>query len=171
MIVMAQDTLHHLLLNYGSFALFGILAFGIIGLPVPDETLLLATGYMAAKGDMSLPLSLLGGILGSIIGITVSYFIGRFVGTKTILYFGKYVGMTEAKLEKAHNWFEKFGKYLLIIGYFIPGVRHFTGISAGVTRLEYPVFALFSYTGAVLWCTLFILLGYFFFNQWHQWAF
>lgn len=169
MIVEAQNTMHQLIVHYGSFALFGLLAFGIIGLPVPDETLLLATGFMAAKGELSLTAIIIAAILGSSIGITVSYLIGRFLGGKPILYFGKYVGITEAKLNKAHDWFEKLGKYLLFIGYFIPGVRHFTGICAGTTKLEYKTFALFAYAGATIWALIFTLSGYFFFNQWHHW--
>jgi membrane protein DedA with SNARE-associated domain len=171
MIIAAHDTMNHLVAQYGSFALFGLLAFGIIGLPVPDETLLLVTGFMAAKGELSLTAILIAAILGSCLGITVSYLIGRFLGGKPILFFGKYIGITESKLKKAHDWFEKLGKYLLFVGYFIPGLRHFTGLCAGTTKLDYKTFAFFAYAGATVWAIIFTLTGYFFFNQWQHWHF
>ena len=157
MILEAHNTMHLLITQYGSFALFSLLAFGIIGLPIPDETLLLATGFMAAKGELSLAAALIAAMLGSCIGITVSYALGRYLGTPAVLKFGKYFGMTEAKLHKGHDWFERMGKYLLFVGYFIPGVRHFTGICAGTTELEYKTFAIFAYAGAIAFTTSFIL--------------
>lgn len=170
MIAPAQESLHHLISQYGSFALFGLLAFGIIGLPVPDEFLLLTSGFMAAKGELSLIAIIIAAISGSALGITVSYLLGRFVGHKALLYFGKYVGITEKKLQLAHDWFERLGKYLIFVGYFIPGVRHLTGFVAGATELEYPIFAFFAYLGATVWALLFIFLGYFFFDQWQHFS-
>src|SRR5262249_8318893 len=80
--------------------------------------------------------------------------------------YGHRVGLTTAKMQKAHDWFAKFGKWTLTIGYFIPGVRHFTGFCAGMSKFEFKDFALFAYTGAFLWVTIFIFLGYCFGNYW-----
>lgn len=168
-----MDFLHsflpHLLHQYGSLGLFFCLALGILGLPIPDETLLLISGFLAAKGHLSIMAVVIAAYFGSCIGITLSYLIGRFVGHAAILHFGKYIGITAEKLDKAHIWFQEFGKYLLFIGYFIPGVRHLTGIIAGTTELEYPSFALFAYLGAIVWSSSFIYIGYFFFSGWQHW--
>jgi membrane protein DedA with SNARE-associated domain len=56
----------------------------------------------------------------------------------------------------------------LIIGYFVPGVRHFTAIVAGTSKLEYHGFATFAYTGALLWVSTFLFLGYHFGPRWEQ---
>lgn len=168
MINATHAILQPLINQYGSFALFGLLAFGIIGLPIPDETLLLICGFLAAKGKLPLSSVLSAAILGSCCGISVSYFIGRFLGIKAVPKFGKYVGINQAKMEKAHDWFAHFGKYLLLIGYFIPGIRHFTGLTAGTAKLEYPSFAIFAYIGAIIWSLVFVLTGYFFGNHWQS---
>lgn len=171
MIPLIHTDVSHLLHRYGSAVLFVLLALGIVGLPVPDETLLLLSGFLCAKGRLSLIAVVIAAISGSCIAITISYLLGRFVGHRAILYVGKYIGLTQEKLDAAHVWFLKFGKYLLFIGYFIPGVRHLTGIVAGTTELEYPVFAVFAYAGAIVWSLTFIFLGYFFFHELQRWQF
>lgn len=150
------------LVNYGSFALFGLLMLGIVALPVPEETLMMLAGALIRNGQLHLHETLIAAYLGSMVGITVSYILGKTVGFYFLHKYGSWLGLTEAKLQKAHLWFEKYGKWTLFIGYFIPGVRHFTGFSAGAAKLEYPTFALFAYTGAFFWVSTFVALGYFF---------
>lgn len=150
--------------HYGSFALFTLLALGIIALPVPEETLLLFTGYMLQAGKLAVLPTLCAAYFGSITGITVSFIIGYTGAHYVLIKYGSYLGLNDAKLTKMHDWFEHYGKWLLVIGYFIPGVRHFTGIFAGISTLEYSHFALYAYSGAILWVSTFLALGYFFGN-------
>lgn len=152
------------LLDYGSFALFFLLALGIIALPVPEETLLVFSGFLIHKGTFVFFPTFLYAYFGSVLGITVSYLIGHTGGLYVIKKYGGYIGFNEAKMNRAHSWFEHYGKWVLFVGYFIPGVRHFTGIFAGVADLEYRHFALYAYSGALFWVLLFISIGYFFGN-------
>lgn len=154
------------LVDYGSISLFILLALGIIALPVPEETLMVIAGFLVSKGLLNFPFTWVAAFLGSIFGISVSYLIGKKVGYFVLHEYGKWVGITEKKLQKAHNWFEKYGTWSLFIGYFIPGVRHFTGVIAGATELEYSRFALFAFTGAFFWVTTFLSVGYFFGDYW-----
>jgi len=156
------------LIHYGSFALFCLLALGIIALPVPEETLMVIAGVLMYNEQVSMPATVIAALGGSIFGITVSYLLGITLGTYFLKKYGKYVGLTEKRLETVHNWFERFGKWTLVIGYFIPGVRHLTGFAAGSSKLEYKYFALFAYTGALLWVSVFLSIGYFFGNYWLQ---
>ena len=154
------------LINYGSFALFGLLALGIIALPIPEETLMVLAGILMYNGQVSIPATIIAALGGSILGITVSYILGSTLGLFFLHKYGKYVGLTEKRLNIVHDWFEHFGKWTLIIGYFIPGVRHLTGFAAGSSQLEYKYFALFGYTGALLWVSVFLSIGYFFGDYW-----
>ncbi|CRX37562.1 DedA family protein [Estrella lausannensis] len=157
-----QETLIFWLDNYGSIGLFILLALGIIALPVPEETLMVISGVLIKQGHLLAVPTLCAAYGGSICGITMSYLIGRTAGLHFLHRYGKYVGMNEKRLKKAHEWFEKYGKWSLFVGYFIPGVRHFTGLTAGISVLEYTHFATFAYLGAVFWVTTFVSLGYFF---------
>jgi membrane protein DedA with SNARE-associated domain len=152
--------------HYGYLAIFSLLVLGIVGLPVPDETLLTFTGYLVYQGHLSAPLALLSGFAGSACGITISYILGRTFGLGLIHRYGRYLHITQAHVDKAHGWFEKAGHWSLTFGYFIPGVRHFTAYAAGMSCLEYPPFALFAYVGAALWVATFIGLGYLLGERW-----
>jgi membrane protein DedA with SNARE-associated domain len=156
------DTFSLWLLNYGPFAIFGLLAVGIIALPVPEESLMLLAGIMMGKGLLHPVHTVLAAYLGCLSGITVSYFLGRSSDNFLIKRFGKTFGLTEERMARFHAWFAKFGKWALFFGYFVPGVRHFTGFSAGLSGLPYKSFALFAYTGAIVWASTFLSLGFFF---------
>ena len=152
--------------QYGYLAIFSLLVLGIVGLPVPDETLLTFSGYLVYQGHLSLPLTFLSGFAGSACGITLSYILGRTFGLELIHRYGRYLRITEDHVEKAHAWFRRAGHWSLTFGYFVPGVRHFTAYAAGMSDLEYPTFALFAYSGAALWASTFIALGYLLGEQW-----
>jgi membrane protein DedA with SNARE-associated domain len=155
------------LLNYGSLALFALLLCGILALPIPEETLLVISGVLINNGDFRLVETTLAAIFGSIGGITLSYILGRTAGLLLITRYGRYIGVGKKKLERTHNWFERFGKWALFIGYFIPGVRHFTGFFAGMSSLHYAAFAAFAYSGAILWVITFLAIGYYFSDHWY----
>ncbi|MBS0637543.1 MAG: DedA family protein, partial [Verrucomicrobia bacterium] len=152
--------------HYGVFALFGLLALGIIALPIPDESLMVVAGVLMFEGSLAIPHTLLACYLGTMTGITVSYFLGRTLGKYVIHRFGGWVGITPEMLKNSYTWFRHYGTWTLLFGYFIPGIRHLTGIIAGSIALEYPLFALFAYIGAILWASTFMALGYFFGNYW-----
>jgi membrane protein DedA with SNARE-associated domain len=143
-----------------------LLMFGIAGLPIPDETLLTFTGYLIYKHHLRLGPALAAAWIGSICGITLSYLLGRFLGLGIIHKYGRYLHITEERVRKAHDWFERIGRWALTFGYYIPGVRHFTAYAAGTSCLEMRVFAAFAYTGALLWSTSFIALGYVLGDKW-----
>ncbi|SPF32420.1 Alkaline phosphatase, DedA family [Candidatus Sulfopaludibacter sp. SbA4] len=152
--------------EYGYLAIFGLLMFGIVGLPVPDETLLTFTGYLVFKGHLSLAPAFFTALAGSGCGITLSYTLGRVFGLKLIHRYGRYLRIREDHINQAHAWFKRVGHWGLTFGYFIPGVRHVTAYAAGMSDLEAPQFALFAYSGAVLWVSAFVGLGYFLGERW-----
>ncbi|HZT32373.1 MAG TPA: DedA family protein [Bryobacteraceae bacterium] len=147
-------------------AIFSLLVLGIVGLPVPDETLLTFTGYLIYRGHLHPGWAFLAAFGGSACGITVSYTLGRTFGIALIHRYGRYLHLDEARIQQAHNWFERAGRWALTFGYFIPGVRHFTAYAAGMSDLEPHWFALFAYSGALVWATTFLSLGYFLGEQW-----
>lgn len=154
--------------QYGYAGLFALLMLGIVGLPVPDETLLVFCGYLVWKGQLRAVPTFLAGFCGSACGITISYLLGRSYGFKLIHRYGRYIGLTEERLELVHCWFEKLGTWLLAFGYFVPGVRHFTALVAGTSGLRWPAFVTFAYCGAAIWVATFLLIGYVVGDQWQQ---
>jgi membrane protein DedA with SNARE-associated domain len=153
--------------TYGYVAIFSLLLLGIVGLPVPDEVLLVFSGYLVYKGRLIFPGVIAAGILGSMCGITVSYLLGRNVGLPLLhTKAGRWTHITDAQIHNVHDWFHRLGHWALFMGYYIPGVRHFTALVAGTSQLEWRQFALYAYSGAVVWVCTFVTLGYHFGEQW-----
>jgi len=154
--------------HHGYVGIFSLLVFGIVGLPVPDEWLLTFSGYLVFKRTLFFIPAFAAAFLGSASGITVSYALGRIFDTYVLMKYGRYFHLTPDRLERVHSWFETRGRWTLIIGYFIPGVRHLTGYVAGASELSYPSFALFAYSGAFCWALIFITLGYMLGEEWDR---
>ena len=156
--------------QYGYIALFTLLMLGIVGLPIPDETLMVFSGYLISKGTLNPYATWLTAFAGSVCGITVSYMIGRKLGMKFIDRYGKYFHLTPDKLEKVLKWFDRIGHWALFIGYYIAGVRHFSAIIAGTSGVKWPHFGLYAYSGGALWVTTFLSIGYFVGENWKAMA-
>ncbi|MEC1697569.1 DedA family protein [Schinkia azotoformans] len=163
-----ESHLIYLLEHYGYFGIMFLLILGIVGIPIPDEFLLTYIGYNVYLEKLSYVLSLGSVFIGAIIGISISYVLGIKLGSPFLHKFGPRLHFTEKRIETTHRLFEKFGPYLLFIGYFIPGVRHITAYLAGINTMSFKKFALFAYTGAVFWGFTFITLGRTLGKNWHR---
>jgi membrane protein DedA with SNARE-associated domain len=154
-----EQQLDYLLTHYSYFGIVIVLIGGIVGLPLPDEIVLTYVGYNVYQGKILYALALLSAVIGALTGITISYFLGVKLGAPFLKKFGPKINITEEKIERTQALFNKFGPFLLFIGYFIPGVRHITAYLAGISRLEFRTFALYAYAGGLLWIFTFITLG------------
>src|ERR1700743_2906369 len=85
--------------HYGAFALFGLLALGIIALPVPEESLMVISGILMSQGDLPIFQTLLAAYSGSMCGISASYIIGRTAGHYLLMRYGRWFGMNETKVQ------------------------------------------------------------------------
>jgi membrane protein DedA with SNARE-associated domain len=164
-----ENTVLQWVATYGYFAIFSLLVLGIVGLPVPDEFLLTGCGFLVYQGHLRLIPTVASALAGSMSGITCSYLIGRTVGWKFLhSRVGRWLHIKDRTIRRVHDWFNRIGHWALMVGYFIPGVRHFTAIVAGTSKLEYPAFAMYAYGGATLWVSTFIFIGYHFGERWPQ---
>jgi membrane protein DedA with SNARE-associated domain len=154
--------------TYGYGALFVLLMLGIVGLPVPDETLLVFCGYLISRGTLNPAWTLITALLGSWCGISLSYWIGRTLGIGAVHRFGRYLHVDQERLDHVHRWFEHSGHWALFGGYYIAGVRHLTAIIAGASKLGFGTFILFAWSGGVCWAAAFLTFGYFIGEDWRR---
>lgn len=152
--------------RHGYIAIFVLLMLGIVGLPIPDETLLLFAGYLSFKGELSVPPTLVSAALGSSCGITISYGLGRLFGSGVRARLGPWFRLTDEQYRAAQQWMNRRGKYALLLTYFVPGLRHLGALVVGASQLPYRVFAMFAYGGALIWSGTFIIVGYVFGEEW-----
>lgn len=145
--------------HYGYIILFSALMLELIAFPIPGETLMMYSGFLVFQGKLNWALSILIASLGIISGITLSHFIGRTLGVPFFERYGPYFHMGPEKLNKTSKWFEQFGDRMLVVAYFIPGVRHITGYFSGITKVPVKKFSLYAYSGAIIWASTFITIG------------
>jgi membrane protein DedA with SNARE-associated domain len=161
-----EQTIFHWIREYGYAAIVFLLMLGIVGLPVPDETLLTFSGYLVFKAQLHWIPTMLAAFLGSVCGITLSYVLGRTFGLRLIHRYGPYIHITEDRLDRTHRWLEDSGAWSLTFGYYFPGIRHLTAYVAGTSGLSLHVFSLFAFGGALLWTATFVTAGYFMGDEW-----
>jgi len=145
--------------HYGYIVLLTALMLELIAFPLPGEALMTYCGYVIYMGKMSWPISIIVAAVGAVTGITISYFVGKVLGESFFEKHGHYVHLDKKRIDKISIWFQSYGSKLLILAYFIPGIRHVTGYFSGITRVSYKKFAISAYTGAFIWTFTFISLG------------
>jgi membrane protein DedA with SNARE-associated domain len=163
--------MHSLLLSitkYSYFEIFIALGLGIVGLPIPDETLMAYAGFMVFQGKLNYLYTIGVAFTGTSCGITIGYVLGKTFGNPFIKRYASKMHVNPDDVQNAENFYKRYGKFALFIGYFIPGVRHLTAIFAGISLMPYPTFALFAYTGGFLWTITLVSLGYFLGEKWHH---
>ena len=162
------DKFFYFVSQYGNLAIFVLLMLGIAGLPVPDELIMTYAGYLIFRGILQPFPTIITAFLGSVCGISLSYFLGRTVGFHLVERWGRIIHINQDRINQVHDWFNWIGKWTLVIGYFIPGVRHFTGFVAGTSKLEIRVFTRYAYSGAFIWSMAFISIGFYLGKQWFK---
>jgi membrane protein DedA with SNARE-associated domain len=158
---MAEQAVVQWITDYGYLGIFFLLIFGIVGLPVPDEWLLVLSGYLAFKDVLQLAPTLLIAAVGSAAGLTSSYLLGRSSSNLIVRRCGKWLSLDEEKLVHVQQWFQHLGRWVLVVGPFIPGIRNVMGYAAGVSKLRLPIFMRFAYLGALISSSTFVGFGYF----------
>ena len=157
---------YYCVMQYGYTGIFVLLLLGVFGLPVPDEILLAFAGYLIFKGDLQFIPTLASAYVGAMCGISLSYGLGHTAGTYLIEKYGAHINLTRDRMDNVHHWYRRMGRWVLLFGYFLPGFRHLTALVAGSSKLQLPIFAVFAYSGALLWTGTYISLGYFVGEQW-----
>lgn len=135
-------------------------------MPVPDETLLTLSGYLAYSGRFALLPTIAVAFAGSATGMSVSYAAGRGPGLRVLRRLGPRLHLDAARLARAQSWFGRLGKWLIVVGYFVPGVRHLTALCAGAAQMPVRTFLPLALAGALTWSATFVLIGYGFGEEW-----
>lgn len=156
--------------QYGYGAIFVLLLLGIVGLPVPDEWLLLFSGFLVQSHELHPLPTLATAFAGASAGISVSYLVGRGPGRLLVSRWGFLLHLDQARLDRVRGWYDRRGRWLLTFSFYIPGVRHLVAIVAGTSAMRWPEFALFAYSGALLWTATFLAAGYGLGQEWRTLA-
>lgn len=128
--------------------------------PFPSEVVMPPAGYLAWKGEMSLPLVLLAGIAGSLLGALFNYWIAVKLGRPFLLRYGKYFFVSPESINKADEFFSRHGHVSTLVGRLLPVIRQYISLPAGIARMPMKTFTLFTTIGAGAWVVVLTFAGY-----------
>ncbi|TXK76971.1 DedA family protein [Paenibacillus sp. N3.4] len=162
---------HSLLLfisHYGYAAVFLLLFVGIVGLPIPVEILLLGAGSIALKTNLHMGGLISFAWLGACLGMTLNYMLGKSIGLKRISRLTKWIHIPESKLEKWADQFRKYGSLLLLVGFYVTGLRHASPFIAGAINMRFGKFMMVTCASALGWILILVMLGQQLGRAWHH---
>jgi membrane protein DedA with SNARE-associated domain len=154
------DSLAGPLNSLGYWAVLLFVMLEDFGIPVPGETVLIAASVYAGAGRLNVVAVGLIGFAAAITGDNIGFAIGHYGGRALVLRWGRYVRLTEERLDKAETFFNHHGAWIITVARFIEGLRQANGIIAGITGMRWLRFLAFNALGAALWVGTWVSLGY-----------
>jgi|ERR1044071_3578110 membrane protein DedA with SNARE-associated domain len=129
-------------------------------LPLPSELVIPPAAHLAhTKGNLSMTGIVIAGTIGSWLGATAMYWASRLAGRPLVIRYGAWLLITPEKVLGAERWAARFGSMGIFISRLLPVVRHLIGIPAGIVRMDYRLFTLFTLLGSALWCAVLCWVG------------
>lgn len=156
----------------GVIGSFGYLGVALLMLaenlfpPIPSEVILPLTGFLVGRGDLAFLPALVVATSGSLLGAFALYALGRWGGRGLILRHGKLLRVTEAELDRADEWFDRYGDWVVLFGRMVPFVRSIVSIPAGLSEMPVLRFAILTAVGSGAWNALLIGAGWMLGENW-----
>ncbi|MCW3814799.1 DedA family protein [Micromonospora sp. DR5-3] len=137
--------------------------------PIPSEIVLAMAGYLCAEGRFNVVLIVLAATAGSLLGAVVLYWLGAALGEERLKRWLDHIPLVDRDdLEKADRWFERYGRWAVLVGRLVPVVRSLVSVPAGANRLPLGEFLLLTTLGSGVWNTLIVGLGFALGSRWQQ---
>lgn len=137
-------------------------------IPLPSEIILPFGGFLVSQGHLSFWGVVLAGTIGGTVGSSVSYFIGLAGGRPLVLRYGRYVGFGPEKLDLADRWFARYGEATVFLTRLLPVVRTFISLPAGISRMNFKRFVVYTFAGSLIWSIALTYVGVVLGENWHE---
>ena len=162
-----------IIIKMGLLGVFFLMLLEGMLLPVPSEVVMTFSGYLAFYGLLdpfgsyfSIILLLLAGSIGDLIGAWIAYWIGKYGGDPFILRYGKYFFLKSDTIDRTKMWFNRYGDISVFTTRFLPVLRTFISIPAGIATMDFKKFSLYTLTGDIMYNIVLIYLGILFGSNW-----
>ena len=143
--------------DYGYAAVFLGVFFESLGLPLPGESLVVASALLAVRGELQIAPLLAAVWSATVMGNSLGYLVGLFGGRRLILRYGMRFGLTESRLARVEGFFARFGPEVVLFGRFLVPLRQLNGLVAGALAMPWRRFLLYNAVGAALWTAVWSL--------------
>lgn len=128
--------------------------------PFPSEVVVPPAGYLASTGQMNILLVIISGIVGSVLGSLLNYWIACRFGRDFLLKYSKYFFLDKEKFAKFEVFFNTHGEITTFVGRLIPVIRQYISFPAGLVKMNLKKFVFYTFLGAAVWCTVLAYVGY-----------
>lgn len=152
--------------DLGYPGLFVLITLESTLVPIPSELVMPFAGALAASGEFSLPVVLVINSAAAMLGSGICYWLGAMGGKPLLLRYGKFIGVRKKDVERTESYFSRHGKATILIGRFLPVVRHIISVPAGIARMPLVPFFTQTFIGATIWGSVLIMIGYELGSQW-----
>lgn len=141
----------YLIDNLGYWGVFIGMTLESACIPLPSEVIMPFAGFAVYQGKMTLLGISFVGALGNLLGSTIAYFVGLKGGRPLLEKYGGYILISKSKLDSADHWFNKYGPEAVFIGRFLPGIRTFISLPAGIAEMNFKKFIIYTFLGSLPW--------------------
>ena len=163
-----SDFIIAVIAQLGYTGVFAGMTLESVGLPIPSEVIMPFGGYVAWEGGLTLIGVALAGTFGCLVGSLIAYYIGLWGGRPLLDRYGKYVLIRKKELDRAHEWFEKYGDRAVFVSRLLPVVRTFISYPAGIVRMDVKKFSLYTVLGSFPWCLGLSYIGFLLGPHWED---
>jgi len=154
--------------QYGLLAVFITMALESACIPIPSEIVMPYAGHLVAKGKIGLWEATLVASAANLTGSWLAYAAGRFGGRNFIEKYGRYILLSQKHLAMADRWFANRGEMTVFVSRMLPAVRTFISLPAGIAKMNFVKFSIYSFIGALPWNLALVYLGYVFTDRWDE---
>ena len=148
--------------HWGYPGIFALMFLESSFFPFPSEIVIAPAGYLAFKGEMAMVPVIASGIGGSLAGAAFNYWLAMQFGRPFFEKYGKYLLVSQSSFKKGEDFFKKHGHISTFIGRLLPGIRQYISLPAGLSRMNFTIFCLFTALGAGIWVAVLAFSGYLF---------
>ena len=152
--------------DYGYLAVFVLMTLESALIPIPSEVTMVFGGFLASRGELSFFWVGLIGALANVLGSWLAYWLGIWGGRPLIERWGRYVFLKPHDIDRAHEWFERHGEAAVFVARLLPVVRTFISLPAGVARMPFGRFTLYTFLGCLPWSFALAWGGYVLGENW-----
>ena len=137
-------------------------------IPIPSEVIMPFSGFLVFEGKFSFWLVVFWGTMGNLIGSAIAYFIGFYGGRPLVEKYGKYILLSHSDLELAERWFQKYGSLSIFFSRILPVARTFISFPAGVAKMNFFKFSVYTTVGSAIWSVFLTYVGFFGGENWSK---
>ncbi len=145
--------------QFGAAAVFALMAVESACIPIPSEVIQLYAGFMVSEHRMALVVAVLAGATGNVVGSWVAWAVGVHGGRPFIERHGRWLHLSPRNLAWADRWFERYGPKVVFFSRMLPIIRTYISLPAGVARMPFWRFTVYTFLGALPWCLALTLAG------------